>query len=479
MSCEVICCEVPEILQTLVEKNDGGYLDKLFTFLDNDGKLDYYLAGYFEKILEMLFRRMTVPMMKYFNDAGAALLSRFLGHMDNYSIMQIVQRLMLPHIPFANLNDSEAELTDEERLQRQCNWSFSIESCQLLFDRMLELRDAEVPLHISDLLITVLQLSPPETLVISYLCEPACISRLMRAIIGEGLGGAAEGEEPQLDIASPGDSYTSAASVSLAAISVLESLNSRLFEASLPFDQSMGQGMEGSLEHLAAVREQIEAVCAELLPFVPRLQAALQVYLTRSPCNPFINQGKTEVGRLGHRGLQLVKLVESLVRMHSTAVDDSFCHCGMFRTCMGLMFRFESNSFLHLSVQRIIITVLESDKSRRCVPRSWILVVLLFTIFFLCSATQHTSVMGNLLLVAQVGAPSFISITPRVNTYVHLRPCLSRWTRKGVRRATRRTRTREPVTWTATTLPSCPTPVWTARTRLRPGASMRLVVAVL
>lgn len=364
MSCEVICCESPEILNSLVEKGEGRFLDKLFTFLSSDKVLDYYLAGYFEKILEMLFRRMTVPMMKYFNDAGTTLLVKFLDHMDNYSIMQIVQRLMLPHIPFSNLNDNDVDLTDEERLQRQCNWSYSVEACQLLVDRMLEHKDADVPLHISDLLITVLQLSPPETLVISFLCEPVCAQRLIRAVVGAR--SSDEVDLSQADIASPGDPYSCAASVSLAAISVMESLNSRLFEASLPFDQSMSQTMESNnQDHLFVVREQIDGICRELLPYIPQLEEILQQYLTSNPCKTFLNQSKGHTNRLGHRGLQLVKLVESIVRMSSAAVDDAFCQTGLFRTCVRLFFHFENNSFLHLSVQRIVITILESDSSRR------------------------------------------------------------------------------------------------------------------
>eukprot|EP01035_Chromulina_nebulosa_P038393 gene38393-51860_t len=99
ISCEIICSEVPQILNNLVEEFDCALLDKLFSFLsiadddnsDEKNKLDYYLSGYFEKILEMLFRRMTVPMMRYFNAAGITLFKKFLHHIDNYSIMQIVQ----------------------------------------------------------------------------------------------------------------------------------------------------------------------------------------------------------------------------------------------------------------------------------------------------------------------------------------------------------------------------------------------------
>ena len=101
-SCEVFCCEVTNILETLVNGYEGKYFDRLFSILTLDSPLDHFLAGYFEKILAILFRRMTEPVMTYLNRGGMALLHKFLVHIDNYSVMQIVQRLMLPHIPFSN-----------------------------------------------------------------------------------------------------------------------------------------------------------------------------------------------------------------------------------------------------------------------------------------------------------------------------------------------------------------------------------------
>eukprot|EP00600_Ochromonadales_sp_CCMP1393_P004849 CAMPEP_0174967212 /NCGR_PEP_ID=MMETSP0004_2-20121128/7459_1 /TAXON_ID=420556 /ORGANISM="Ochromonas sp., Strain CCMP1393" /LENGTH=1048 /DNA_ID=CAMNT_0016216321 /DNA_START=14 /DNA_END=3160 /DNA_ORIENTATION=- len=417
MSCEVICCEVPEILKNLVEEYDGKYLDKLFSFLSTESRLNYYLAGYFEKILEMLFRRMTVPMMKYFNDAGTTLMSKFLDHMDNYSIMQIVQRLMLPHIPFSNLVDAEVELTEEEKSLQQCNWSFSDAAIQLLFDRMLlDGGDADVPLHISDLLITVLQLSPPETLVIKFLCEASCIRRLLdAAVTAAGTGASASAsnsssEGEAADVMLVGDPYSVAASISLAAISVLESLNSRLFESSIPYDQQPGSsahldgdgaaaeeegiivigdatsadqgggsgasdgiGMTNAAdeEYLIIVRQQISSICIELVPFIEKINTALRRYLSDDdpPCLAVRNQGKTLTGRLGHRGLQIVKLVESIVRLGDSSVDAVLCTSGTFKICLDLYFKFENNSFLHLSVQRIFITILESDSTRSATQR--------------------------------------------------------------------------------------------------------------
>lgn len=101
MSCEVLCCEVPEIMDVIVEHDNGRFLDQLFAILEPDTPINHYLAGYFEKVLEVLFRRKTIKMMAYLNQKGVPLLKLFLKHIDNYSIMQIVQRLLLPHIPFS------------------------------------------------------------------------------------------------------------------------------------------------------------------------------------------------------------------------------------------------------------------------------------------------------------------------------------------------------------------------------------------
>lgn len=357
MSCEVVCCEVPEILNSLVEQHEGKYLRSLFSLLENEARLDNYLSGYFEKILEMLFRRMTVPMMSFLNDAGPPLLLRFLRHIDNYSIMQIVQRLMLPHIPFSSQQSDSLETVpyDEIKEHYQCNWSYINESCVLLLDRLFDDSNVDVPLHVSDLLITVLQLSPPETLVIKRLCDVESIERLLQSCV------AADADT--VSVASP---FTASASKSLASISVLESLVSRLFESSLPFEQQNGSGREADNEHFSSVKASIDVICEQFVSYVPRMTAILRGYMADPPaCESTTDQCRCSVPRLGHRGLQLVKLIESVVRLSSASVDRCMCEEGLFSTCLQLFYHFRANSLLHLSVQRIFITVIESDASRR------------------------------------------------------------------------------------------------------------------
>ena len=50
MSCELICCEVNDIILTIVNPTDTSLLDLLFSLLDTEEELDAYSAGYFEKV---------------------------------------------------------------------------------------------------------------------------------------------------------------------------------------------------------------------------------------------------------------------------------------------------------------------------------------------------------------------------------------------------------------------------------------------
>eukprot|EP00607_Mallomonas_marina_P009055 CAMPEP_0182417338 /NCGR_PEP_ID=MMETSP1167-20130531/1773_1 /TAXON_ID=2988 /ORGANISM="Mallomonas Sp, Strain CCMP3275" /LENGTH=807 /DNA_ID=CAMNT_0024590799 /DNA_START=148 /DNA_END=2571 /DNA_ORIENTATION=+ len=360
MSCEVLCCEIPDILHILVEDCDGKYLKKFFSILDSTETLDHYLAGYFEKTLEMLFRRMTIPVMTYLNKGGVPLLQKFLNHINNYSIMQIVQRLLLPHIPFSIGTVDLESVPAEDRQNCQCNWSFLEETCGLLCEKMLGEGHTDVPSHVSDLLITVLQLSPPDAQFISHLCDAQCLEKLFAAAFAEG----AEISELTLNLPSP------AANVSLAAISVLESLVSRLCETMNPFD-AMGVEMqpEQLQQALNQVRQNIDRVGAALLPSLPQAARQLKQHVRVEghtlPCGELSSQTGHNFYRLGHRGLQLVKLVEAMLKLGNGEVDSALCEHGLLQACVDLMFQFELHSLLHFAVQRIVVMAMEGGSSRR------------------------------------------------------------------------------------------------------------------
>ena len=174
MACEVICCEVPTILDILVEghvpikrEEDGAdidpvssqsqtsgaddrqsILDLLFSVLFNtpSSQLDDRRAGYLEKILTMLFRKKRTELTTYINgdhlrtnknddeeiDAneedtqngdedtlfarhkggGKQFLEGLFNHLYSNSISQILQRLLMPRPPSYGSDPGE-ESNDE------------------------------------------------------------------------------------------------------------------------------------------------------------------------------------------------------------------------------------------------------------------------------------------------------------------------------------------------------------------------------
>jgi len=354
MSCEVFCCEIPEILEAFVNYEDDKYFKKLFSFLDKDDNLDCLLAGYFEKVLEMLFRRTTTPVIGYINDCGITLFNQFILHIDNYSITHIVQRLMLPHIPFVQLQNYDTDNVKENELEQQCNWSFSEETCALLCSSMSKARDPDVPSHISDLIITVLQLSPPDTVILTYLCQSTCIEKLLSC--------AFYNFQDKKDSSAEEFNEEANESISLAAISVLESLISRLCESLVSYEEIQNSHEN---DHLRT-KEDIYKICKCIQKYLPDLANQLNFYNSSSQNNgQILSQSKVLFPRVGHRCLLLVKFVESIVRVNDAEMDKLLCETGVLKCSLDLMFTFELNSLLHLSVQRIILLIIDGGDSRR------------------------------------------------------------------------------------------------------------------
>jgi hypothetical protein len=80
-------------------------LDLLFSILydSEPGEIDDYRAGYFEKILFILFRHRPNEIAQYLNNGGGkgnvTLMSAMFKHLHSHSLMHIVQRLLLPRPP--------------------------------------------------------------------------------------------------------------------------------------------------------------------------------------------------------------------------------------------------------------------------------------------------------------------------------------------------------------------------------------------
>jgi hypothetical protein len=338
----------------IVRFENGKYFRKLLSFLDQDGELDSHLAGYFEKLLEMFFRRETMSSIDAINDGNMQLFSRFLHHIDNYSIMQIVQRLMLPHIPFF-VNENENEATANFP---QCNWAATDEVTEMLCRRMLSLptrspdgsedgdviTSPDVAVHISDLLITVIQLSPPGSALLTSLCTNPNLDALLTTAFAS--------------------SESSTDTVRLSTISVIESMISRLYESLSIVDETAAVD-EATMRILSLTEQCILRLLTSCFPYFPDIRNALHKYAESENCSRSTSQSRLEFMNLGHVGLQLVKLIEALVRWNDLQTDVQLCSSGCISVVIDLLFSYPLNSLLHLSVQRVLLMIVEGGSRRR------------------------------------------------------------------------------------------------------------------
>ncbi|CAN0430371.1 unnamed protein product, partial [Ectocarpus sp. 8 AP-2014] len=118
MSCEIICCEVPEILKAIASDGAGGGDDcplrKLFSILDGEGDIDSHRAGYLEKasrrhstrrdkaasemlaaVLTVLLKHRCGATTAFVNERGLDLFRRMVRHLGNFSVMQVAKLLLL------------------------------------------------------------------------------------------------------------------------------------------------------------------------------------------------------------------------------------------------------------------------------------------------------------------------------------------------------------------------------------------------
>merc|ERR1740115_443723 len=94
-------------------------LDLFFSILydSKPGEIDDYRAGYFEKILSILFRNRPKDIAQYLNNGGGkgnvTLMSALFKHLYSHSLMQIVQRFLLPEHPVTPQNSESMEDSNE------------------------------------------------------------------------------------------------------------------------------------------------------------------------------------------------------------------------------------------------------------------------------------------------------------------------------------------------------------------------------
>jgi len=462
MACEVICCEIKGVIDILVDgivptlciddgDDDDGkdeakkrkrpssqlisddsrgkpILDLLFSILyeSKTGEIDDYRAGYFEKVLSILLRYRPKDVAQYLNDGGGKgnliLMSAMFKHLYSHSLMQIVQRLLLPQIPIQppkseggesdvkgetneceDLFNDTLEATDTDHIDSfRCNWSESEMALQMVLECLIgensnkvtkqiqdddeEERKLDLYQNSSEVLITIIQNSPLTSLTMRTLTTDPNLGKLIFA--------ATRIEE--------GSEFSCHDSRLTCALNVLESLILQLGgygsvgtmmyegEGQVDFESAMEELISDEHKHISedlGGRSQSSTTSTSQqqgLPFMTGIKkyATPETLIHHLPtmmsslCNLLVYPGAEKWASpmqfskvkaqniLGSSRLRIVRLLESLVLLGNRNIDSLLCESGCLEVCLDLFWKFQWCSMLHQSVANLLVHAFEGRNSR-------------------------------------------------------------------------------------------------------------------
>jgi hypothetical protein len=399
VACEVLCSEINAIVDTVVDGNipspamkqhvvdgddddddeqpadaaptsmsmvlaqaphDDMILDLFFSLLytTEKGQLDDYRAGYFDKILAVLCRKRSQALTLYINEGGGkgrlVLMKAMLKHLYSHSILQVVQRLLLPSPDPNDWNDDDDDDDDEEDAQQvfRSKWFESPEAIDYLFESLMiletnvsDLRLAESQ-NASEVLITMIQNSPLTSSILLRLTSDPLLGQIATA-------------------ATAGVDYTPHDNSLTCAMNVLESIVLQLG----------GYGSVSTEEESAAQNGLPIATPACLLQHLPSVLFQLRGLLRHESTKTWTSMmqfSKEPQAILGTSRLRIIRLVESLVLLGNSNVDAVLCESEILQVCLDLFWEFEWNSMLHQSVANLLVHVFEGANARAALQQYFV-----------------------------------------------------------------------------------------------------------
>ncbi|CEG40589.1 SAP family cell cycle dependent phosphatase-associated protein [Plasmopara halstedii] len=380
MSCEVICCDISTITETLVTASDGKIIETLFEFLYQTEPLDPRLAGYFEKIVTMLMVRKPHEMTTLMNKHSEQLLMGFARHTASFSIAELLKRLLQPYqadymddcmdfpgmamtFPPSNSwygtdedDGMSGSVTPTGSKEKILTWQVEPTIVDLLLTTLAdETSDSDAHKHAAEVLVDIIhcgsrahQSDPVSPASSNAPASLALLEHLETKEVAEKL----------ITLAVPNDEKASCISSMTAAISVLSALLLRATNAQY------------------CATDEMPPVVACVVSRVPQICTILKT--NAADAGTVRNQRHQEVPRLGLRRLKMVGLIVSLMQSKYQTVDVALLENDVISICLDLFFQFESVNMLHADVESMVIGILESGshdlliglvKDARLLPR--------------------------------------------------------------------------------------------------------------
>jgi len=371
MACEVLCCEVSTMIDVIVEARNGELMNKLFSIVTCENLIQNRLAGYFEKILQVLFKRKSIAVLAFLDSKGTDLFKSFCNQLHNYSIMQAMRILLLPAVQLAREDSAVGYMVEENELSSTppsslvCIWhkdptliTYLVEqltnnSNNNLTPGLLQDRIA----HISELLTSVIDLSARDSMFHSTMISAKMIETLSSVAIPK-LPESSSSASLDLDV-------SMAAVLAVLEVVVMQfcdehgTMMSELVQAEKIVNPGKDEDVSKVMleEMLKAVsKPSVEAVDV-LASLVPRMTQYLKG--STSSNESISTQSGVKLPKLGLGRLRIVNLVEGMLRMKQPKIDQVIHDTKCVSLVLDLFSLHEWHSLLHQGAMSCVMLIVE------------------------------------------------------------------------------------------------------------------------
>ncbi|GMI07438.1 hypothetical protein TrLO_g7595 [Triparma laevis f. longispina] len=355
LACEVICCDVSQIIDAIVESQDSSspspnLLDLIFKIVSKPSPLPPRIAGYFEKVVTALFRRRPTAMSAYINNRGIDLFNLFLNHLGNFSVMQLVKRLIMPK-PNAEEEEESWQMGRDDDLDKMtCEWGEDVSYVEKIVMRMKSTPNTEFAVNASELLVGVIQqFSLNHETLLALTSGGSHTPEMLSNIVSLAL------PPTVTDLI-----MSRTESTMTAGLDVLEALLLQLggYGCVSPIP-------EGDDKNVGELTLASPIPLSEILREENKLNSIVShLNSTIAKSWKLTNQNNENVPVLGATRLKIVRVVEALILLASPEVDSLLSTSKVFSTCLDLFFEFESCSLLHQSVANLLVHIIEGGAGR-------------------------------------------------------------------------------------------------------------------
>jgi serine/threonine-protein phosphatase 6 regulatory subunit 3 len=312
-ACEVFCCEVEAIFNTLLSQPQ--LMQLLFSLLDSPPPLSCKAAGYFGRVVQHLLLRKTNETMAYLQE-NKEVLESLINHIDTTSIADIFKRLL-----------GADEQTSAALLPNHLLWLAETQLIELLLQRFGPEYSAEVQQNAADILTSVAHTQPSP--IALKLTKDQSITYLFQHALAPG-----------------GRVLVSALDVCIAL------LEPRRHSPLVPMQGDPGY----DTGILPSKKDAVQATLKYLGPLVDLLDAA----------DPEATQ-ETPFGMLrpplGTARLKIVELLAVLLRAGEDLAERAVIDAGAVPKCLDLFVAYPFNNLLHYHVTAMVVTGVTSKNN--------------------------------------------------------------------------------------------------------------------